>query len=137
MLVVARLLATGRRWGALTLLGVTGSALSLTLFDRLPILFQNRPFDRTGAFDLFRNWGLANNFANRLGCERSAGGSGNHVHLWSFVDDDATACAVEITIDAADVVNHPGAIDDRRVIHDDRVGTDRLAEMMNIHEDEQ
>src|SRR4029077_4413738 len=38
MLVVARLLATGRRWGALTLLCL---ALTLSLFNCLPILFQN------------------------------------------------------------------------------------------------
>jgi hypothetical protein len=138
-LVVARLLATGRRRRPLALPFFRGtcSTLTLTLFDCLPILFQNRPFDRSGAFDLFRNRGLANNIANRLSSERSASRSGNDVHLWSFVNDDATACAIEITIDAADVVDHPGAIDDRSVIHDDRVGTDGLAEMMNVHKDEQ
>jgi hypothetical protein len=88
MLVVARLLATGRSGRALALLRI---ALTLSLFNCLPILFQNRAFDRTGAFDLFRNWGLANNFANWLGSERSAASLGNNVHLWSFVNDDATA----------------------------------------------
>jgi len=134
LLVVARLLATGRRWRALTLLR---RALTLTLFDRLPILFQNRPLYGTGAFDLLRNRCLANNVANRLGSKCCAGRSRNDIYLWTFVNDDSTARAIKVAIDAPDVVNHPSAIDDRRVIHDDRVGTDRLAEMMNIHEDEQ
>jgi len=92
-LVISRLLATGGRGRALPLafLRRTRSTLPLTLFNRLPVLSQNGPFDRAGAFDLFRNWGLANNIANRLGSERSAGRSRNYVHLWSFVNDDSTA----------------------------------------------
>jgi hypothetical protein len=39
LLVISRLLTTGRRGRALALLSVTGGALSLTLFDRLAILF--------------------------------------------------------------------------------------------------
>jgi hypothetical protein len=75
----------------LALLGVTGGALSLTLFDRLAILFQNRPLYCTGALDMFRNRRLANNIGNRLGRKRSARRSRNDVDLWSFVHDDATA----------------------------------------------
>jgi hypothetical protein len=133
-LVVAWLLATGRRWRALTLLR---RALTLTLFDRLPILFQNRPIDCASALNTFRNRSLANNLANRRGSKRSAGRSRNNIYLWAFVNDDSTARAINVAIDAPDVVNHPSAIDNRGVIHDDRVGTDGLVEMMNVYEDEQ
>jgi hypothetical protein len=93
LLVPLLLLSAGRRWRALALALFLSSriTLTLTLFDRLAILFQNRPLDCARAFDTFRNRSLANNLANWLGRKRSPGRSCNDVHLWAFVNDDATA----------------------------------------------
>lgn len=121
----------------MALLGRARIVLALTLFDFLAVLFQNWPFYCASALDMLRNRGLANNLGNRLGRKRSARGSRNHVHLGSFINDDATPRALEIPIDPTNVINDARAIDDRSVIYDDRVRTDRLAEMMNVHEHEQ
>jgi hypothetical protein len=140
LLVPLLLLATGRRRRAvpllLLLLRCTRVTLTLTTFDRLSILSQNGPINGTGAFDLFRNWRLANDLSNRPGSKGSAAHSRHGVHFWTFINDDATACTIEIAIDSTHVVNNLGAIDDRRVIHNDSVRTDRLRETMRVDEDE-
>jgi hypothetical protein len=137
LLALTGLLTTSWRRRALALLGRARIVLALTLFDFLAVLFQNWPFYCASALDMLRNRGLANNLGNRLGRKRSARGSRNHVHLGSFINDDATPRALEIPIDPTNVINDARAIDDRSVIYDDRVRTDRLAEMMNVHEHEQ
>jgi hypothetical protein len=91
LLVITRLLTTGRRRRALALLRRARIALTLTLFDHLAVLFENGPLYCTGALDMFRNRGLANNVGNGSGRKRSPCRSPNHVHFRSFVNDNATA----------------------------------------------
>jgi hypothetical protein len=139
--ISARLLASGL-WSLLFALPLLSCALALLPFFVCPpalnILFsQHGPLDRPGALDSFRHRRLAHDVAYRLGCETSASGFGYHIDFRAFVNDHTTASATEIAVFAADIINDASAIDDGRVVYNNRVGTNAIMKMMHVNEHEE
>jgi len=115
-----------------------GIAFTLTLLVRSAVpnvfLSQDRPLNCPGPFDSLRNGSLTNDFTNRPRRECSASSLRDDLHARSLVHNDSFAPATEVTILAAKVVNHAGAIDDCSVVYDDGIGTNSIVETMNVHE---
>jgi hypothetical protein len=100
------------------------------------LLFQDRPFNVAGSFDVFRNGSFACDLFNRSRSKFVPGRLGDGINLRAHVNDNLFACTVKITRLMSEIDTHyTSAVDDGLVIHDEQVGAYRAVENTDFYKD--